>query len=56
MWRGLVTRYEADIFCGLFLRAGNEGANLSPRTLAEIGGRGLSLDFDIYGPEANHED
>lgn len=52
VWRTLTTRFQADIFCGLFLKEGNEGLSLSPKTLAEIGNRGLVLDLDIYGPEA----
>lgn len=49
VWRDLSTRFEADIFCGLFLEKANEGIKLRPETLLMVGSRGLLLDFDIYG-------
>lgn len=49
VWRDLSARFQADIFCGLFLDQSNEGIDLSPETLVMIGSRGLTLDFDIYG-------
>lgn len=48
VWRGLVTRFKADIFCGLFIKEMNEGLELRPETLEMIGSRGLRLGFDIY--------
>ena len=50
VWRDLSRRYQCDVFCGLFLRDGNEGAALEPHTRAELGARGLILDLGIYGP------
>ncbi|THD67302.1 DUF4279 domain-containing protein [Phenylobacterium sp.] len=52
VWKTLSTRFRADVFCGLFMREGNEGIALSPKTLEALGLRGLTLDFDLYGPEA----
>jgi uncharacterized protein DUF4279 len=49
VWRSLVTRFKADIFCGLFMKESNEGLGLRPETLEMIGSRGLPLGFDIYG-------
>jgi hypothetical protein len=56
VWRSLVTRYKADIFCGLFMKDGNEGLVLRPETLAMIGACGLSLGFDIYGAPSGDGD
>jgi hypothetical protein len=54
VWRDLSARFEADIFCGLFLEKSNEGIDLRPETLMMVGSRGLVLDFDIYGnPESD---
>ncbi len=50
VWRDLSRRYRCDVFCGLFMRDGNEGAALEPGTLARLGERGLRLDLDVYGP------
>ena len=49
-WRVLATRYQIDIFCGLFMRESNEGLELSPATMVELGSRGILVDFDIYAP------
>jgi hypothetical protein len=48
VWRNLAVRFKADIFCGLFLKCGNEGFDLQPATLSMIGERGLTLSLDIY--------
>jgi len=48
VWKTLTRRFQADIFCGLFLATGNDGASLSPQTLLAIGARGLSIELDIY--------
>ncbi|MDG2527461.1 DUF4279 domain-containing protein [Caulobacter endophyticus] len=53
VWKALSDRYQADMFCGLFLREGAEGLALAPATLLTLGLRGLKLDLDIYGPEAS---
>ncbi|MGK9232918.1 DUF4279 domain-containing protein [Inquilinus limosus] len=49
VWRDLSARFEADIFCGLFLDKTNEGMDLRSETLVMVGSRGLTLAFDIYG-------
>jgi hypothetical protein len=51
VWHDLSSRFQADVFCGLFLNEFNEGISLSPETLSAVGLRGLSLDMDIYGPD-----
>jgi hypothetical protein len=50
VWRDLTERYECDVFCGLFMRAGNEGADLEPDTVAQLASRGLAIRLDIYDP------
>jgi len=50
IWRDLTKRYEADVFCGVFMLEGNEGLSLSPGILEALGSRGLVLDLDVYGP------
>jgi len=49
VWRELSGRYRCDVFCGLFMREGNEGTELQPRVLSALGDRGLKLGLDIYG-------
>ncbi|TSD90716.1 DUF4279 domain-containing protein [Mycobacterium sp. KBS0706] len=57
VWRDLSARFQADIFCGLFLDKSNEGIELQPETLVLVGSRGLILDFDIYGnPEPDNDE
>jgi len=51
VWRELTTRYEADVFCGLFMDIYNEGVELSSSVLTMLTERGLRLDFDIYAPD-----
>ena len=51
IWRNLTNRFQAELLWGLCMREGNEGVELSPDTLKDLGERGLSLDLDIYGPE-----
>jgi hypothetical protein len=51
VWRDLTTRFQADLFCGLFLQEGNEGLSLSAETTLSLGERGLVLALDIYGSE-----
>ncbi len=50
IWRDLTTRYQGDVFCGLFMGFFNEGADLSASVLTMLAERGLRVDFDIYAP------
>ncbi len=50
VWSDIIRRYSCDLFCGLFMSEGNEGADLAPEMLAMLGARGLRLGLDIYGP------
>jgi hypothetical protein len=47
-WAELAQRFRMDLFCGLFMKSENEGANLSSATLAALGNRGIKLSLDIY--------
>ena len=50
VWMDLAGRYEARVFCSLFMDATNEGLRLKPETLAAVSARGLYLDLDLYSP------
>lgn len=52
VWRELTERFRCVIFCGLWLKSFNEGLQITPKTLAAMGERGLVLDFDIYGADS----
>jgi len=50
MWRDLVARFLADIYCGFFMCERNEHLELRPETLVMIGSRALSLGVELYDP------
>lgn len=56
VWQALSAEFSGRLFCGLFMREGNEGLRLEPSTLTAIAERGLFLDLDIYGPDGNEVD
>lgn len=53
VWRHITRTYRVDLFCGWFMRAGNEGVEISPETLKALGERGISLGLDIYAPTSD---
>jgi len=53
VWQSITTKYHADLFCGLFMRVGNEGLTISSESLAALGARGIEMDLDVYG---GHDD
>jgi len=55
VWQDLVSRYEGDVFCGLFMNESNEGFSLSPSTLKALAARGLEIGFDVYDPDDEPE-
>lgn len=55
VWESLARRYKIDFFCGLFMKKSNEGLEISPKLVAEMGKRGIQLSFDIYGPLEDDE-
>jgi hypothetical protein len=50
-WQMLARAYRVDIFCGLFMHRENEGFAISPASLLALGQRGITLSFDVYGPD-----
>lgn len=50
VWRTIGQRYKVDLFCGLFMKSGNEGLSLSSSSLHALGVRQIEIGFDIYGP------
>ncbi len=50
VWASLTARFQADIFCGFWMKESNEGLGLSVATMKELACRNLSLEFDIYDP------
>ncbi len=51
VWRTIGQRYEVDLFCGLFMKSGNEGFSLSPGSMRALGLRQIEIGFDLYGPD-----
>ena len=50
VWSDLSSRFRIDIFCGLFMDAGNEGLEICPGTLQAMGQRGVTMSLDVYDP------
>ncbi|NWK46454.1 DUF4279 domain-containing protein [Ralstonia pickettii] len=51
VWRSIGQRYKVDLFCGLFMKTGNEGLLLSSGSLHALGVRQIAIGFDIYGTD-----
>jgi hypothetical protein len=49
LWNSL-SRYEPDLFCGIFMGSSNDGLPLSSKALLALGQRGVALGLDIYDP------
>ena len=49
VWDSIADRYDLDLFCGLFMRTGNEGLSIYPPSLMALGARHIELGLDIYG-------
>ena len=49
-WEELTARFDASVFCGIFMLESNEGTDLSPANLKNLGLRNLRLSLDIYDP------
>jgi len=56
IWHSLTSKFEADLFCGLWLEQWNRCLDFSPKTLQRMGERGLMLQFDIYANCADIEE
>lgn len=46
-WQSL-SRFQPDLFCGLFMGSSNDGLPLSAKALLSLGQRGIALGLDIY--------
>jgi hypothetical protein len=48
VWASLTSRYEVDLFCGLFLTSSNRGFTLSPEVSQMLTDRKIEIGFDVY--------
>ncbi len=55
VWRSITERYDVDLFCGLFMRCGNEGVSISSQSLAALGVRGIEIGLDIYAGDDDEQ-
>ena len=46
-WESL-SRFQPDLFCGLFMGSSNDALPLSAKVLLSLGQRGIALGLDIY--------
>jgi hypothetical protein len=53
VWGRLRAKYDVDLFCGWFMKYGNEGVSIEPETMSALGTRGILLDLDLYGGDSN---
>jgi len=51
VWKKITEAYRVDLFCGLLLERSNRGVTLTPKTMTELGARGIEIGFDIYAQE-----
>ncbi|MBT2748233.1 MULTISPECIES: DUF4279 domain-containing protein [unclassified Lysobacter] len=50
LWASLQSRFELDLYCGLFMDTSNDSAAISPRNMRLLGERGIELRLEIYDP------
>ena len=48
VWRSLTSRYDADLFCGVFIASFGHGFSMSPALHRTLADRHLLITFDIY--------
>lgn len=48
VWRDLTARFEADMFCGLFMGDMNDSVVLRSATMGALTARGVKLSLDVY--------
>ena len=48
IWHDLTTKFQSDLFCGLWLNRANGAIDFSPAVMMKIAERGLSVGLDIY--------
>lgn len=49
VWADVGARFKIDLFCGWFMGGLNEGIEIAPDTLVDLGRRQIVLGLDIYG-------
>ncbi|MGO4263148.1 DUF4279 domain-containing protein [Lysobacter sp. TAB13] len=50
LWASLQSRFELDLYCGLFMDTRNDSSEISPRNMRLLGERGIELLLEIYDP------
>jgi hypothetical protein len=50
-WEILSSKYDMDLFCGIFMEKEMEGMDVSVTSLKTLSERGIRLGLDIYGPD-----
>src|SRR6187402_2148886 len=50
IWTDLTARFQADVFCGLWMEETNEAISLSVATMKELSARNLRVWLDVYDP------
>jgi hypothetical protein len=53
VWQSITKKYDAELFCGLFMRVSNEGLTISSQSLAALRMRGIEMGLDIYAGDDN---
>lgn len=48
VWKSLTSKYDVDVFCGLFLETSNRGFGLSAKISKMLSHRHLAIGFDVY--------
>ena len=48
VWGQLKSRYELDIFCGVFMGSPNDALEFSPELMGQLADRGIKLVLDVY--------
>lgn len=51
-WKKVTSECEVDLFCGLFMEAGNRGFDLSHEIMGKLARLCIHISFDIYGPDS----
>jgi hypothetical protein len=56
VWSGLSHRFQVELFCGWFMRGGDEGIGVSPSTMAALSQRGIELGICLYAPSSSDDE
>lgn len=50
IWRAFKSRFELDLFCGVFMQTSNDDIGLSPAHSCLLGERGIDFRVSVYAP------